>query len=265
MHTAPLLQTSKLTKHFGGLAAVSDVDLEIYPGEILGLIGPNGAGKTTVFNMLSGVLSPTHGSIRFQETEIGGRKPYEIAKHGIVRTFQLTTVFGDMTVLDNVLLGGHLTANVRPWQLLFSRPAIPEAERQHAWKTLEFTGLTPFATTLAKHLPHGQQRSLGIAIALAARPLLLLLDEPVAGMTAEEKDRVMDLTRVIRHQGVTVLLVEHDMRAVMGTCDRIVVLNFGRKIAEGSPEQIRTHPEVIEAYLGTEVQAVVPPTSPGRN
>jgi branched-chain amino acid transport system ATP-binding protein len=174
-------------------------------------------------------------------------------------------VFGDMTVLDNVLLGGHLTADTRPWRLLFARPAIPEDERRRAWQTLEFTGLTPFATTLAKHLPHGQQRSLGIAIALAARPVLLLLDEPVAGMTAAEKDGVMELARVIRDQGVTVLLVEHDMRAVMGTCDRIVVLNFGRKIAEGSPEQIRTHPEVIEAYLGTDFQAVAPPTSPGRN
>jgi branched-chain amino acid transport system ATP-binding protein len=258
MHTAPLLQTSKLTKHFGGLAAVSELDLEIYSGEILGLIGPNGAGKTTVFNMLSGFLPPTTGSIRFKGDEIGGRQPYEIAKYGIVRTFQLTTVFGEMTVLDNVFLGGHLRANTRPWQVLFKRPAIPREEQEQAWKTLELTGLTPFTTTLAKNLPHGQQRSLGIAIALAAHPTLLLLDEPVAGMTAEEKDRVMDLVRSIRDQGVTVLLVEHDMRAVMGTCERIVVLNFGRQIATGTPEEIRAHPEVIEAYLGADFDAAHP-------
>jgi branched-chain amino acid transport system ATP-binding protein len=255
MHSAPLLHTSKLSKYFGGLAAVSELDLAIYPGEILGLIGPNGAGKTTVFNMLSGFLVPTSGSIRFKGDEIAGRKPYELARYGIVRTFQLTTVFGDLTVLDNVLLGGHLRADTRPWQVLCKRPAIPTAEQEQAWKTLEITGLTPFAATLAKNLPHGQQRSLGIAIALAANPILLLLDEPVAGMTAEEKDRVMDLVRLIRDRGVTVLLVEHDMRAVMGTCERIVVLNFGRKIAEGPPEEIRAHPEVIEAYLGADFDA----------
>lgn len=255
MHSAPLLRTSKLTKHFGGLAAVSELDLEIYPSEILGLIGPNGAGKTTVFNMLSGFLAPTSGSIRFKEDEISGRKPYEIARYGIVRTFQLTTVFGDLTVLENVLLGGHLRADTRPWQVLFKRPAIPSVEQEEAWRMLEITGLTPFATTLAKNLPHGQQRSLGIAVALAAHPTLLLLDEPVAGMTAEEKDHVMDLVRLIRDRGVTVLLVEHDMRAVMGTCERIVVLNFGRKIAAGTPEEIRTHPEVIEAYLGADFDA----------
>jgi branched-chain amino acid transport system ATP-binding protein len=259
MRSVPLLQTSKLTKSFGGLAAVSELDLAIYPGEILGLIGPNGAGKTTAFNMPSGFLTPTRGSIRFQGVEIGGRKPYKIARHGIVRTFQLTTVFGDMTVLDNVLLGEHLNANTRPWRMLFGRPAIPLEEQERAWKALEITGLSAFATALAKNLPHGQQRSLGIAIALAASPMLLLLDEPVTGMTAEEKDSVMDLVRSIRQQGVTVLLVEHDMRAVMGTCDRIVVLNFGRKIAEGPPEQIRIHPGVIEAYLGADFEVSTPP------
>jgi branched-chain amino acid transport system ATP-binding protein len=264
MPAVPLLQTSELTKLFGGLAAVSELTFAIYTGEILGFIGPNGAGKTTAFNLLSGFLPPTRGSIRFKGTEIAGRKPYDIAKHGLVRTFQLTTVFGDMTVLDNVLLGGHLTADIRPWRILFSRSSIPKTERERAWKALEFTGLTPFASALAKHLPHGQQRSLGIAIALAAHPTLLLLDEPVAGMTAEEKDRVMDLVRVIRGEGITVLLVEHDMRTVMGTCDRIVVLNFGRKIAEGSPEEIRSHPEVIEAYLGADVPDVTPPPRPGR-
>ncbi len=254
MHEKPLLQTSQLSKHFGGLTAVSDLDMEIAPGEIMGLIGPNGAGKTTVFNLLSGFLPPTRGSIRFQEVEIGGRTPSEIARRGVVRTFQLTTVFGDMTVLDNVLLGGHLTSDTRPWRLLFSRPAIPHEEQERAWETIEFTGLAPFATTLAKNLPHGHQRVLGITIALAARPTLLLLDEPVSGMTAEERNRVMALLRTIRERGVTVLLVEHDMRAVMGTCDRIVVLNFGRKIAEGTPEAIRTHPEVIQAYLGADFQ-----------
>jgi branched-chain amino acid transport system ATP-binding protein len=254
MQAAPLLQTSKLTKYFGGLAAVSELDFAIAPGEILGLIGPNGAGKTTVFNMLSGFLAPTRGSIRFKGLELSGRKPYEIARLGIVRTFQLTTVFGDMTVLENVLLGGHLTANTSPWQLLFKRPAIPVAEQERAWNALELTELTPFAGSVAKNLPHGQQRCLGIAIALAANPSLLLLDEPVAGMTAAEKDRIMALVRRVRAQGITVLLVEHDMRAVMGTCDRIVVLNFGRKIAEGTPHEIRTHPEVIQAYLGADFE-----------
>jgi len=184
---------------------------------------------------------------------------WEGVARGLVRTFQLTTLFGDMTVLNNVLLGGHLTADTGVWHVLFSRPAIPRAEQEQAWEILAFTGLTPFASTLARNLPHGHQRTLGIAIALAARPTLLLLDEPVSGMTAEEMGQVMDLVRTIRQRGTTVLLVEHDMRAVMGTCDRIVVLNFGRQIAEGTPAEIRTHPEVIQAYLGADFQSGTAP------
>ena len=248
-----LLETRGLTRLFGGLAAVNDVDLTVDKGEIVGLIGPNGAGKTTCFNLLSGFLRPSRGSIVFDGESIAGLKPHQIAARGLVRTFQLTTLFQEMTALENVLLGLHLHSGTSAHRLLLSRNGFPADEIARSREALDFTGLAAHADQLTRNLPHGHQRVLGIAMALAAQPRLLLLDEPVTGMNLDESGRVMDLVKTIRSRGTTILLVEHNMKAVMGTCERIVVLNFGRKLAEGTPAQVSTSPDVIQAYLGTGV------------
>ena len=245
-----LLEAHSLSKHFGGLAAVNSLDLTVEGGEIVGLIGPNGAGKTTCFNLLSGFLRPTSGSVVFAGEDITGRRPHRIVARGLVRTFQLATLFQELTVLENVLLGLHLHARMGLRQLLFSRRIFPPEEISLSGEVLEFTGLAAHAEQLARNLPHGYQRALGIAMALAARPRLLLLDEPVTGMNLSESGQVMSLIKKIRDGGTTILLVEHNMKAVMGTCDRIVVLNFGRKLAEGTPAAVSTNADVIEAYLG---------------
>ena len=250
MSATLLLETHGLTRHFGGLAAVNHVDLAVQEGEIVGLIGPNGAGKTTCFNLLSGFIPPTAGTIRFDGEDITRLRPHQVVKRGLVRTFQLTTLFQEMTALDNVLLGLHLYSRTGLGQVLFSRRMFPPDEVARSREVLEFTGLASHADQLAKNLPHGHQRVLGIAMALAARPRLLLLDEPVTGMNLDESGRVMALVKSIRDRGATILLVEHNMKAVMGTCERIVVLNFDQTLAEGTPAQVSTNAKVIEAYLG---------------
>ena len=247
----PLLETRDLTKHFGGLAAVSRVGLTVEEGEIVGLIGPNGAGKTTCFNLLSGFMRPTAGAIAFAGEDITGLRPHQVVRRGLVRTFQLTTLFQDLTALENVLLGMHLHARAGLCRSLLSRRVFPPDEVVQGREVLELTGLGAQADQLARNLPHGHQRVLGIGMALAARPRLLLLDEPVTGMNLDESGRVMALVKTIRYRGTTILLVEHNMKAVMGTCERIVVLNFGQKLAEGTPAEVSTSAAVIEAYLGT--------------
>ncbi len=246
-----LLNIENLTKRFGGLTAVDDVSFAVDAGSIHALIGPNGAGKTTTFNVICGFYTPTSGRILYQETDIAGLRTSAIAELGLVRTFQATTLFSEFSVLDNVLVGCHLQARQGLFGTLF-RPdrARGEQGRQKAREILEFFDLTKRSDELASNLPHGLQRVLGVAVALAADPKLLLLDEPFTGMNPEETRHMMDLVRKVREQGVTILLVEHDMQAVMGLCDMITVLNFGKLLAEGPPEDIRRSPEVIEAYLG---------------
>jgi branched-chain amino acid transport system ATP-binding protein len=249
----PLLEIRGLVKSFGGLMAVSGLDFEVQPGEILGLIGPNGAGKTTVFNLISGFLSPSRGRILFRREDITGCKPHVIAKKGIIRTFQQTTLFDTKTVLENMLIGFHLASQSGFWAAMLGFSEITKKERRilsKAMEILDFMRLSHLRDEVAGSLPHGHQRSLGIAMALAAAPTLLLLDEPVTGMNPEETGAMMGLIRRIRERGVTILLVEHDMRAVMGLCERITVLNFGQKITEGTPDQIKENQQVIEAYLG---------------
>jgi branched-chain amino acid transport system ATP-binding protein len=248
-----LLEAQNLTKYFGGLAAVNRVALAVEEGEIVGLIGPNGAGKTTCFNLLSGFLPPTAGTITFAGGSLTGLKPHHIVARGLVRTFQHTTLFQDMTVLQNVLMGLHLHSRKGIAPVLFSRHAFPQDEIDRCHEVLAFTGLRELADQLAKNLPHGHQRTLGIAMALAVRPRLLMLDEPVTGMNIDESQRIMALIKTIRDRGTTILLVEHNMRAVMGTCERIVVLNFGQKLAEGPPAAVSSNPDVIAAYLGAGV------------
>ena len=252
----PILEVRDLTRRFGGLFAVSDLSFSIEEGEIRGLIGPNGAGKTTTFNVISGFYAPSEGRVLFRGDDISGMPTNAIAARGLVRTFQATTLFQPLTVLENVLVGCHLKARAGPIQALLGtdRPR-EEAARAKAGEILEFFGLGERRDEPGMSLPHGLQRALGVAVAFAADPTLLLLDEPFTGMNPEETRRMMDIVRKVRDRGVTILLVEHDMQAVMGLCDRITVLNFGRLLTEGTPEEIRRHPEVIEAYLGAAANA----------
>jgi branched-chain amino acid transport system ATP-binding protein len=256
--TAAILQVEHLGRRFGGLAAIDNLSFAILPGEIRGLIGPNGAGKTTTFNVISGFYAPSSGRVVFEGRDISGQRTSRVAALGLVRTFQQTTLFQELPVLDNVLVGGHLRARRGLAATLFGRAREREQRaRAEALEVLEFFGLAGRWDELAANLPHGLQRALGMAIALMAHPKVLLLDEPFTGMNAEETRHMMALIRKVRARGITVLLVEHDMQAVMELCDRITVLNFGRLLAEGAPDEIQAHPEVIEAYLGTPRDAAV--------
>jgi len=249
-----MLQVEGLTKNFGGLAAVSTVDMDVRQGELVGLIGPNGAGKTTFFNLLTGYIKPSAGKVRFEGKDITGKKPHRVASAGIVRSFQQDNVFGDFTVLDNVRLAHHLNSGVNFWQAVFSTGGARRREReirQDSEEILELVGISQLAGTTAGSLAHGHKRMLGIALALACRPKLLLLDEPLAGMNIAEVDETIALVRRLWESGITILLIEHNMRAAMSICQRFSVLNFGRKIAEGTPDEIRNDPEVVKAYLGT--------------
>ena len=254
----PLLELRGLSKYFGGLAAVNEVDMEVREGEIRGLIGPNGAGKSTLFNVVTGFYKPTQGTVAFNGEDITGVRPDIVAGKGLVRTFQATVLFPMFTVMENVLAGVHLQSNVGLLGGIF-HPFVPSVREKtarglrRASEIVEFMGLGDLRSFPAGSLPHGHQRILGVAVALATEPKMLMADEPVTGMNAEETEMMMRTIQKIRDElGVTILLVEHDMRAVMGLCERLTVMDFGRKIAEGSPEEIRENPAVIEAYLGAE-------------
>jgi branched-chain amino acid transport system ATP-binding protein len=247
------LNVERLSIRFGGLTAVEEATFEVREGEVLSLIGPNGAGKTSLFNAITGYLRAAGGEVRFRGRRIIGLRPHVIAAMGVVRTFQKTSLFGGESVLDNVMIGLHLRSRQRPIAIVLGLSAVARDEQERraaAWDILRFMALEARAGVLAASLPYGEQRLLEVAIALAARPSLLLLDEPVSGMNPAEKARFMGTLAKIRERGITVLLVEHDMRTVMGVSDRVICLSQGRIIADGSPREIQAHAEVIRAYLG---------------
>jgi branched-chain amino acid transport system ATP-binding protein len=251
----PLLRVEALTRRFGGVVAVDDVSFEVREGEIVGLIGPNGAGKTTVINLLTGLMKPSGGTITFDEARLDQLPAYRIARAGVARTYQNIRLFRGLSALDNVIVGthGHTRAPFAA-RLVFDRAVRREEEqaREQARGLLARVNLAPRADARATSLPYGEQRRLEIARALAARPRLLLLDEPAAGMNPAEMDQLIALIRSLRDEGQTILLIEHNMQVVMGVCDRIVVLSFGRAIAEGTPAEISVNKDVIAAYLGDE-------------
>ncbi|HSO59233.1 MAG TPA: ABC transporter ATP-binding protein [Paenisporosarcina sp.] len=250
-----VLELKNITKNFGGISALTDVSFKINKGEIFGLIGPNGAGKTTLFNVITNMFLPTSGEINFLGETISGIKPHKITDKGICRTFQNIRLFSQMTVLENVLVGGHCRSKSGVLSSVFrtkSQRNEEESTRKVATELLQLVGLSSYEDVIAENLAYGQQRRLEIARALASNPSLLLLDEPAAGMNETETENLFDLIKKIQQRGLTVLVIEHDMPFVMKLCDRIAVLNFGKKLAEGTPQEIQNNHEVIEAYLGSE-------------
>lgn len=246
-----VLSLTGVTKKFGGLIAVNDVNLSVNAGTIHGLIGPNGAGKTTLFSLITGFYAPTTGSVHLDGQDVTNMTTSLRARKGLIRTFQGTVLFPDQNVSQNIANGMLASASGSWFDWFVESQAFATTRDEEVERLIQFARLTELRNAAARDLSHGQQRVLGIAIALAAKPRVLLLDEPFTGMTASEKDRLVEMLQAIRQSGTTIVLVEHDMRTVMKLCDVITVLNFGRVLTEGTPEHVRRHPEVMSAYLGT--------------